>query len=102
MPAVPLQRAFPELFLRYLHAALPHETFDYLQVALLVRGGEGDSQTEASGERELLLHGVAGMYVVVQLTPVGEVLPDQIAPVGGSVEPDVLRRLLDAAFQAEP
>jgi hypothetical protein len=52
------------------------------------------------------LHGVAGVNVVAgeagacdTVAAVGEVLPDQVPAIRGGVEPDVLRRPLDAALQ---
>jgi hypothetical protein len=102
VPAVPEDGPFLELLGGDLYPAPVGEAGDDLEVPPLVGGREGYAQAEARRERELLLHGVAGVDVVVvcpALIPVGETLADQIAAVGGGVDPDVLRRLLDAALQ---
>src|SRR5215212_5300670 len=101
MPAIPEKGPPFELFIWDLYPPVTNEPGDYLQVPLLIRGGEGDPQPETSRQRELLLHGVTGVHVVVGSTffAVGEALPDQIPAVGGGVEPDVLGRLLDRAFE---
>src|SRR5215210_595747 len=101
MPAVPDKGSSFDFFIWNLYPPLTDEPGDYLQVPLLIWGGEGHPQPETSCQRELLLHGVAGVHVIVGFTffAVGEALPDQIPAVGGGVEPDVLGRLLDGAFE---
>src|SRR3954451_6709197 len=101
MPTIPKKGSPFEFFIWNLYPPVTNEPGDYLQVPLLVRGGEGDPQPKASCQGELLLHRVAGVHVVVGSTffAVGEALPDQITAVGGSVEPDVVGRLLDGAFK---
>src|SRR5215208_4208525 len=104
VPAVPEERPLSQLFTRYLYPALLDEPGDHLQVPLLVGGGEGHAQAEAGGQRQLLLHGVAGVNVVADgaistFFALGEAFADQVAAVGGSIEPDVPGRLLDTAFE---
>src|SRR5918998_1597496 len=86
---------------RYYQASLPGEPGYDLEVACLVGRGEGQAQPEAGRKGELLLHGVAGVHVVARgaVATFGEALPDQVPAIGGRVEPDVLGRLFDAAFE---
>src|SRR5215210_6813390 len=98
VPAIPQERPLSQLFTTYLYPALLDKPGDYLQVPLLVGGGEGYSQAEAGSQRELLLHGIAGVNVV-GFVALGEAFADEVAAVGGGVEPHVLGRLLDAAFE---
>ena len=64
VPAVPQEGALPQMLRRYGQAAPAGESGYDLQVACLVGGGEGKAQPEAGRKGELLLHGVAGVYVV--------------------------------------
>src|SRR5215207_1055325 len=98
MPAVPENGPLLELFVGQLYPAPSGQPGDYLEVASLVGRREGHPQPEAGGQGELLLHGIAGVDVVC-LVPLGETFPDEVATIRGSVDADVLRRLLDATLQ---
>src|SRR5215212_7082985 len=101
VPAVPQEGALPQVFCRDGQATFSGESSYDLQVACLVGRGEGQAQSEAASKGELLLHSVAGVNVVAcgAIATFGEALPDQVPAVGGRVEPDVLGRLFDAAFE---
>src|ERR687898_1005900 len=101
VPAVPQEGALPQIFCRDGQAAFSGESGYDLQVACLIGRGEGQAQSEAGRKGELLLHGIAGVHVVAcgAVATFGEGLPDQVPAVGGRVEPDVLGRLFDAAFE---
>src|SRR5919107_5831066 len=101
VPAVPQEGTLLQVFCRDGQAAFSGESGYDLQVARLVGRGKSQAQSEAARKGELLLHGVAGVNVVACGTAAtfGEALPDQVPAVGGRVEPDVLGRLFDAAFE---
>src|SRR3712207_4681902 len=101
VPAVPQEGTLPQVFGRDVQAPFSGESGHDLQVARLVGRGEGQAQSEAGRKGELLLHGVPGVNVVAcgAVVAFGEGLPDQVPAVGGRVEPDVLGRLFDAAFE---
>src|SRR5215210_4071400 len=101
VPAVPQEGALPQVSCGDGQAAFSGESGYDLQVACLVRRGEGQAQSEAARKGELLLHGVAGVNVVAcgTVATFGEGLPNEVPAVGGRVEPDVLGRLFDAAFE---
>src|SRR3712207_4656107 len=101
VPAVPQKGTLLQVFCRDGQAAFSGESGYDLQVARLVGRGKSQAQSEAARKGELLLHGVAGVNVVAcgTVATFGEALPDQVPAVGGRVEPDVLGRLFDAAFE---
>ncbi len=70
---------------------------DDLKVDLLARLLEGDGEAEPVGEGGELLDGVADMQVGA--LPVGEVLLDQVAAVGGGVDREVGRPGRDAPLE---
>ena len=99
VPADPEQSAFGQFLVRGLYSTFPRQTAHYLQVSFLVRRRESQAQPESGHEGEFFLHRVPGVYVVIQLTPVGETFPDYVAPVGGSVQSHVLRGLFHASLK---
>src|SRR5918999_2775279 len=101
VPAVPQKGTLLQVFCRDGQATFSGESGYDLQVARLVGRGKSQAQSEAARKGELLLHGVAGVNVVAcwAVATFGEALPDQVPAVGGRVEPDVLGRLFDAAFE---
>ena len=70
---------------------------DNLKVDLLARLLEGNGESEPVGEGGELLDGVADMQVGA--LPVGEVLLDQVAAVGGGVDREVGRPGRDAPLE---
>src|SRR5699024_11017605 len=90
-------RQLVQLFRRDGEAVLEGKVVDNLKVDLLARLLEGDGETEPVGEGGELLDGVADMQVGA--LPVGEVLLDQVAAVGGGVDREVGRPGRDAPLE---
>ena len=90
-------RQLIQLFRRDGEAVLEGEVVDNLKVDLLARLLEGDGEAEPVGEGGELLDGVADMQVGA--LPVGEVLLDQVAAVGGGVDREVGRSGRDAPLE---
>ena len=72
------------------------------QVLGLVEGVEGQPQSEAFGQGNLLFHRLARMNLPFQhprVTIVGQGLGHQVAAVGGGIDQDIFGRRADRAFQ---
>ena len=70
------------------------------EVFLLGRLGEADGHAEAGHQGQLFLHGIRAVHTVVLLhvAAVAPGLPDDVAPVGGSVDQHIVRLRLHAAL----
>ena len=97
--ALPQERPRSHLLLGQRQPAAARQGGGNGEVALLVRRGEGHAQSEAGGQRDLLLHTVPAMHVVARRTTVGEALTDEIAPVGGGIDEQVGRARLGCPLQ---
>ena len=103
MPLRPEPRPPPHLFGRQPDAVAGGEFLGDIEIPVLIGEQERDVEPEPVGQRQLLLHGLIDMHIVIAVrrraAPVAEALAHEMPAVAGRVENHVVRTGFQAPLQ---
>ena len=95
LPAVRLQK---QLLLFHFQPGPVRQGFHDPAKLPLIRRSEIDGHAETGYKRQLFLHRIVGMQLLIPLLLIPEALPDQMPAVGGGIDEDVIRLLLQPSL----